>query len=198
MLHRDVLSFLRPWTCTSPPSWTQQLAISSFAQQMCQRSSDAGLQGGLSPAASAASPGGREKPCCLEKTRPDPHPGKLLPWAAEAAGLRSTLSLLHLAPPPATASVMGDPSKPTAAAEYSLWQRQIGLFWPNFLPIPQEKRGLSALTEELEAPGGEGSSGCAHLTCHCTGELCQPHQNRGPAASRRGQPLRRIRAAGQG
>lgn len=173
MFHRDLLSFLCPWTCTSPPSWTQQLAISSFPQQKCQRSSDAGPRGALSPAASAASPGGRGKPCCLEKTHPDPHPGKFSLWAGEAAGLCSTLSSLHLAPPPATAPVTRDPSKPSGAAEYSLWQRQIGLFWPNFLPVPQEKRGSRALTKELEAPGRERSSECKHLACHSTEELCQ-------------------------
>lgn len=197
MFHRDLLSFLCPWTCTSPPSWTQQLAISSFPQQKCQRSSDAGLQGGLSPAASAASPGGRGKPCCLEKTHPDAHPGKFSVWAREAAGLCSTLSSLHLAPPPATAPVMGDPSKPTGAAEYSLWQRQIGLLWPNFLPIPQEKRGSSALTE---APGRERSSGCDHLACHGTGELCQPRHN--PPEDRLhlagDSPCGGLGAAGQG
>lgn len=79
-------------------------------------------------------------------------------------GLCSPQSSLHLGPPPETAPVTEDSSKPTRAAEHSLWQRRTGLFWPHFLWIPQEKKGFSALTEELQEPGGDGSSGCEHLT----------------------------------
>lgn len=92
---------------------------------------------------------------------------------------------------------MGYPSKPTRAAEYSLWQRQIGLFWPNFLQIPHEKRRLSTVTEDLKAPGGE-SSGCEHLCCHGAGELCQPRQDGGSAASRRGQLGSEQQGRGEG
>lgn len=150
--------------------------------------------GELSPAASAVSPGGRGKPCCLKKTHPNPHPGKFPLWAEEAAGLYSTQSSLCLAPPPATALVTGDSSKPTTAAGHSLWQRQIDLFWPNFLPISSFLKGSSTLTEDLQAPSREGSSGCEHFSCHGTGELCQPRQDGGLAASCRGQALQRSQS----
>lgn len=128
VLHGDLLSFLHPIHAPLLPSWTQQLTISSFPQQTCQRSSAAGPQGGLSPAASAASPGGRGKPC-----HRDPHPGKFPPWAGDAVELHSTTLHLHqLQSQETQANLLGQ--------QYiSLWQRQIGLFWPNFSQSLKER-----------------------------------------------------------
>ena len=159
---------------------------------------DAGRWGGTSPAASAASPGGRGRPCCLEKACPDHHPGKFSPWARKAAGLCNTLSSLRLPPPPATAPVTGHPSKSTGAGELSLWQRQIGLFWPSFLPVPQGKRGLSALTEELEAPSGEARSGCEHLACHGRGAVPAQSGWRTGCTSQGTAPAEELEQQGRG
>lgn len=183
-LQRDLLSSLDMHLSSEPDTAAHDQLLP--AAGMLKRLS---LPGGLFP---AALPGGRGKSCCSEKTRPDRPPGKVALWAREAVGLCSTQSSLHLTPPPAP--VMGDPSKSTGAAEYSLWQRQIALFWPNFLP----SKKATECSEDLETAGREASSGCEHLTCRGMGELCPPCWDGGTAASGRGQPCRGVRAAGQG
>lgn len=45
-----------------------------------------------------------------------------------------------------------------------LMAREGWLVLAPFPPDPSENRSCSALTEELQEPGGDGSSGCEHLT----------------------------------